>query len=1717
MAKRLNRLLAAIAAAATLATGVAGSAWADTADGKVDFDVKAADGTTLDGMDVGLYKVGDWNMDALERGSDGALTGIHAASADDRSGFTVAQDGSQSAVEPHGRAAKAAESAGIAVSDGTDPLDAAWALDPSDSHVKAFAEAYAGELEDAKAAADATVKGAGRVRLDPGVYVAVRGSDAETAVLAGTATADGSVVRGRDGMGSATLTGDAVKSDGGGKGLSGLLGKAKRGILSLFGLNSGIAVQDMGGSGGINGHGGGAGSGMEWRWWFQDTPNRDGNAENVAMQWPSWNSYSTSRVRSDFDSACDLARQDAVNRHGHDKGYYRIVAVGAFIGNVTSGGSGKTTYHGNPGNNALKNAFWSAYNGGGRNEMNAKTNDVDAYRNYVGTLADNATNGQVRVACVVLGRDEPGKPEFSLNVSTTRTARDPNNPGASVDYRENDKAWLADAVNVTATGGDWPNGGTVNVLTQLCYDPTPDGINPDGTLQADNASDRVCWDQRRDWTLSGGLPEGHSETFNSPWFKPDEAPQGMTMGSVKGGRGWAYGRYWFYTEITAVGKTDLKEKVLHYGYRDPKEGFTRTYVTAKTSVEVKDGSDFKTASDGMPTSNGWTVRDDLIGTSTPIRDHISLAGSYPVFNLDTPSGDASYMYNQSRIRIDQRLCYRPLGATDATPAKQSTVKRITLNKSTGQVNGTLNEFTPSDLSMTTWKPGEYWFNTNIPGHLTADGRSLNDDVPTGTDGNVTIVRTFHESGLDVAAERFKISQPKAGLSIETKAVSDGAGRGNAKPVHDSITLTNTGSTAVKVKPGAISVTLNYPGQNGRKTATRTVAKDVSVPAGKSTTVSASSPEFTPDDLGMKDGWHANLRPDDRYWFDVSIDAGSVTDANGNTVALTTSAKHDGSADKNEQFTVEVRDNSASTKAADTFAWSGGAGKVHDDIALDFDEVSTLNVTSTLNYAADTTATKADSSKSKNATLNANATSAGPAFTPSDFGWKAWKAGRYWYDLTIPAQVGCPKEVSLNGVAIAAERWVAAEPKAGLSTKTDAPAGMTDASSDAVHDVVNAVTTGYADGSRFSVTLKLRYSASGSSTADRTASATFDAAVNGETVSPGFTPAMFGWKTWHVGRYWFDLSAVDPNGKTVDVPGANDPNERFDVSEHKSGAFTTRTDAPTGMTDLSDTSVHDVVTAATTGYPAGTTFDATLKLSHAPAGSTTADRTKTLAFKVASDGDTTSPAFTPAMFDWKTWHVGRYWFDLTVTMDGKTVSVPGTADPNERFDVSNHTTKATLAITTQAAKGTASTTNADPVHDTVRLSASGAALTVARVHVRLNYPKADGTTATAVKDTGSITVPKNGSKSIDSPTFTPADLGLGGLWADNAKASDHYWFDVWVDKADVALSGDTGAMALSGALSHDGKADATERFRLDRQSGKATTTAAGTFDRAGGMAATHDTLHLAFPGAKTLKVTSTLHYAASGTAVKADASKAKTATVTANGDVAGPSFTPSDFGWSSWKAGHYWYDLDIPAQSGYGELAVSGLADKAEQWTAVAPFALDLAKLAYIGQPGQGRWSNEPVKGAVFTLTETTDASGSTIKPDASPRTVTTDANGAAHLLDGTIGATGDRWFRLAETKAPASYEEPGAGTYWMVHVKGGADKAAVTVSGSNAEAKALLKGLDGSTVTVGDRLVPGAMMPMTGGRFDVARVAALAGVVTLGLLIAGCWNLRRRDTDPVDR
>ena len=966
------------------------------------------------------------------------------------------------------------------------------------------------------------------------------------------------------------------------------------------------------------------------------------------------------------------------------------------------------------------------------------------------------------------------------------------------------------------------------------------------------------------------------------------------------------------------------------------------------------------------------------------------------------------------------------------------------------------------------------------------------------------------------------------VNAATTASHDGVDVGTDKAVRDSISLRNNGKKYGAAVAKA-TVTLNHSASTDGRTADKKATKAtgaIQVAAGK--TVSADSPDFTPSDLGMKT-WQPG-----RYWFDLSVEEKdlSVTGtARYETSDVGNVAGLSGLTDSSEQWTITpTASPTISTRAMAGDARVGGTQKVHDSITVTNHDpnraITIAKVTTTLHMKM--------GNRKASKTVGPVTIPAGGSrtfdsadFAPSDLKRGTWGNTGYWFDATVSAaDVTYPSGAQALSADLVHDgrndkaqsfnlTWKGGKDFATKAQETFSTAGGTSS----VHDRLNVVNS-EALVNDLSVKVTLNWASSPTATKAEASATKTDTVPAGSAYKdlPGFAPSDLRMTTWKAGRYWYDVLIPVQEGVGEDIPldGLDDADqESWTVAEPTAG-LTTKTDAPAGLTNLSATPVHDTMTAKTTGYPAGSTFDATLTLNYQAADGTTA-KAKAVTFRAVINGSTKSPDVTPALFGWKTWRIGHYWFDLSaVDPNDKTITVPGANDANEQFDVGNHTTKATLAITTQAAKGTASTTNADPVHDTVRLSAAGAALTVARVHVRLNYPKADGTTATAVKDTGSITVPKNGSKSIASPAFTPSDLGLGDLWPDNT-AGTYYWFDVWVDKSDVALSGDTGVMALSGTLSHDGKADAAERFRLDRQADKATTTAAGTFGRAGGMAATHDTLHLAFPGAKTLKATSTLHYAADAAAVKADASKAKAVTVAANGDVAGPSFAPSDFGWSSWKAGRYWYDLDIPAQSGYNALAVDGLTDRAEQWSAVVPFALDLAKLAYIGQPGQGRWSNEPVKGAVFTLTEAADASGSTAKPGTSPRTVTTDANGAAHLFDGVIGATGDRWFRLAETKAPASYALPSSGTYWMVHVKGGADKASVTVAGSNAEAKALLKDLSGSAVTVGDRLEGDIMPPMTGGRYDVARAGALAGVVTLGLLIAGCVVLRRRNTSPLDR
>ena len=604
---------------------------------------------------------------------------------------------------------------------------------------------------------------------------------------------------------------------------------------------------------------------------------------------------------------------------------------------------------------------------------------------------------------------------------------------------------------------------------------------------------------------------------------------------------------------------------------------------------------------------------------------------------------------------------------------------------------------------------------------------------------------------------------------------------------------------------------------------------------------------------------------------------------------------------------------------------------------------------------------------------------------------------------------------------------------------------------------------------------------------------------------------------------------------------------LDVWEHHNNPWV-------GFVDDNSVTVDAATTASHDGVDVGTTKavhdSISLRDNGKKYGAAAAKATVTLNYSASSNGKTAdkkatkatgaiqvpagktvstdSPDFTPADLGMKSWQPGRYWFDLSV--EEKDLSVTGTAryetsdvgnvaglsgltDSSEQWTI---TPTSAPTISTRAMAGDAKVGGTQKVHDSITVTNHdpNRAITVAKVtttlHMRTGNRKAS-------KTVGPVTIPAGGSKTFDSADFAPSDLKRK-CWS-----AGLYWFDATVAAADATYP--SGAQALSADLVHDGKNDTAQKFNLtmDGLNGFSTQ-AQGTFSMAGGTSAVHDRLVVTTGAdslADDLSVRVTLNWASSPTATRAEASATKADVVPAGSDHKDlRDFAPSDLKMPAWKAGRYWYDVDIPAQEGVDDaITLHGLTkDTAkESWTVVTPFDLNLAKLAYIGQPGQGRWSNEPVKGAVFSLTETTDQTGSTAKPGTAVKTVTTDANGSAHLLDGTIAPSEVRWFKLVETKVPASYKDPGKDAYWMIKATGTPDGATISVTGSNEEAKALLKGSTGSAVTVGNRLEGNIMPPLTGGRYDVARAGALAGAVTLGLLIAGCVVLRRRNTSPLDR
>jgi adhesin isopeptide-forming family sspB-C2 type protein len=142
----------------------------------------------------------------------------------------------------------------------------------------------------------------------------------------------------------------------------------------------------------------------------------------------------------------------------------------------------------------------------------------------------------------------------------------------------------------------------------------------------------------------------------------------------------------------------------------------------------------------------------------------------------------------------------------------------------------------------------------------------------------------------------------------------------------------------------------------------------------------------------------------------------------------------------------------------------------------------------------------------------------------------------------------------------------------------------------------------------------------------------------------------------------------------------------------------------------------------------------------------------------------------------------------------------------------------------------------------------------------------------------------------------------------------------------------------------------------------------TFSLAGQTAAVSDTVNTgtASPIRESIIAVTTLHWAG----VEGNpASVAKQNWVPNVGNTPSPNFVPSDFGWTSWPAGQFWFDVNIP-QQGRMKAATShaGQNDPRESWSAgtTAP-----RKVLTSGTPADALAADEVLTSGMFYNAEVT--------------------------------------------------------------------------------------------------------------------------------------------------
>ena len=241
-----------------------------------------------------------------------------------------------------------------------------------------------------------------------------------------------------------------------------------------------------------------------------------------------------------------------------------------------------------------------------------------------------------------------------------------------------------------------------------------------------------------------------------------------------------------------------------------------------------------------------------------------------------------------------------------------------------------------------------------------------------------------------------------------------------------------------------------------------------------------------------------------------------------------------------------------------------------------------------------------------------------------------------------------------------------------------PGSMYLRNNEPVYDTVHTrVTKGqWPAGNRLGATVWLNYEPGHGASAQPAKAVRHDFTIDhvGDTNTPQFTPADFGWKNgWAIGTYWFDITIDKQNNMDA---GVNTPDrEKSETMVLTNYGLDATTGAIKANAAVDNTEpVHDVVSVKEIKQhiPTGVTLKAKSIL-HFDGNKNVPAAQAEKEFTFTQAGNITSPEFTPADLKLSEphthgWAAGNYWFDLQIPkQDDMEAAVDLTdRDPEESF-------------------------------------------------------------------------------------------------------------------------------------------------------------------------------------------------------------------------------------------------------------------------------------------------------------------------------------------------------------------------------------------------------------------------------------------------------------------